>query len=63
MSANHGSSTAAWVAVALCLLGFTIGALGMVLGPNWTLFWIGAALLPISAIVGKVMSAGSSASH
>lgn len=63
MSANHGSSTAAWVAVALCLLGFTIGALGMVLGPNWTLFWIGAALLPISAIVGKVMSAGSSTSH
>jgi hypothetical protein len=48
------------VAVTICLLGFAIGAIGMVLGPNWTLFWIGVALLPISAIVGKVMSAASS---
>jgi hypothetical protein len=60
MSANHGSTPAAWTAVCLCLLGFTIGAIGMVLGPNWVLFWIGIALLPISAIVGKVMSTATS---
>jgi hypothetical protein len=60
MSATHGSTPAAWVAVTICLLGFAIGAIGMVLGPNWTLFWIGVALLPVSAIVGKVMSAASS---
>jgi len=57
MSANHGSSPAAWTAVTICLIGFTVGAIGMVLGPNWVLFWIGIAMLPISAIVGKVMSA------
>lgn len=59
MSESHGSSPAAWTAVTLCLLGFTIGGIGMVLGPNWVLFWIGIALLPVSAIVGKVMSAAS----
>lgn len=57
---THGSSPAAWAAVSICLIGVTIGALGMVLGPNWTLFWIGMALLPVAAIVGKVMSASSS---
>ena len=60
---SHGNTPAAWTAVVICLLGFTIGAIGMVLGPNWTMFWIGVALLPISAIVGKVMSSSSPASH
>ncbi len=57
MSANHGSSSAAWTAVTICLIGFAVGGIGMVLGPNWVLFWIGIALLPISGIVAKVMSA------
>jgi hypothetical protein len=60
MSETHGSSPAAWTAVSIALIGMAIGALGMILGPNWTLFWIGMALLPVAAIVGKVMSASSS---
>jgi len=56
MSASHGSSPAAWAAVTLCLIGFTVGGIGMVLGPNWVVFWIGIALQPIAGIVGKVTS-------
>lgn len=61
MSASHGSTPAAWTAVTICLVGFTVGGIGMVLGPNWVLVWIGLALLPISGIVGKVMSAATAA--
>lgn len=57
MAGAHGSSPAAWTAVAVFLVGFTISGVGMVLGPNWVLFWIGMVFLPISGIVGKVMSA------
>ena len=57
MAGSHGSSPAAWTAVAVFLVGFTISCIGMVLGPNWVLFCIGAVFIPISGIVGKVMSA------
>lgn len=63
MAASHGNTPAAWTAVSLSLIGFAIGAIGMVLGPNWTLFWIGVALQPIAAIVGKVMASSTPASH
>lgn len=53
----HGSTPAAWTAVVICLVGFTIGAVGLMLDPNWVLFWIGAVLIVGSAPVGKVMSA------
>lgn len=52
--ANHGSSPAAWTAVTICLLGFCVGAVGLVID-NWVTFWVGAALILVSGIVGKVM--------
>ncbi len=54
MTAHHGNTPAAWTAVAIILVGFIVGGIAMVI-PNWTLFWISAALLPIGAIVGKIM--------
>lgn len=56
MSAHHGNTPAAWTAVTLVLLGFCLGGLALVIGPNWPLFWIGCALGPIGGIVGLVMS-------
>lgn len=54
MSANHGSSPAAWTGVAIVLLGFVIGGLGLVI-ENMLVFWIGVACAPIGAIAGYTM--------
>jgi hypothetical protein len=51
----HGNSPAAWTAVAIVLIAFTIGAIAMVLGPNWLLFWISVAIAVLGALTGKVM--------
>lgn len=52
---DHGSTPAAWTLVVIICLGFTVGTLGMIIG-NWPLFWVGVALVPVGAIVGKVMA-------
>ena len=52
---HHGSTPAAWTAVTVALIAFLVGAAGLVL-MNWPMFWVGMALLPISLVVGKVMS-------
>lgn len=53
----HGSSPAAWTAVVICLIGFTVGGVALLMGPNWVLFWIGVGLTLGSAVVAKIMSA------
>jgi hypothetical protein len=53
---HHGSTPAAWTTVTIVLLAFCVGAAGLVAG-NWMIFWVGVALAPIGAIVGKVMQA------
>ncbi len=57
MAAHHGSSPAAWAVVVITLVGFVVGGIGMVLGPDWTVFWIGVALVPVALVVGKVLAA------
>ena len=52
--AHHGNTPAAWTAVLVILVGFVVGGIGLVLG-SWLTFWVGVALVPIGAIVGKVM--------
>lgn len=56
MAANHGSTPAAWTAVTVCLVGFLVGGIGLVV-ESWSTFWVGVALLVASGIVGKVMQA------
>lgn len=55
---SHGSSPASWTAVVVCLAGFTIGGIGLVVpGPNWTLFTIGCVLAVGALLVGVIMAA------
>ena len=57
MSADsHGNTPAAWTAVAVALVGFVVGGVGLMTDP-WTqpLFWAGVALQPIAIIVWQVM--------
>lgn len=54
MSASHGSSPAAWTGVAIVLLGFVVGGIGLVI-EEMLVFWIGVVLAPLGGIVGLVM--------
>jgi hypothetical protein len=57
MAVGHGANPAAWTTVAIVIVAFLVGAIGLVWGPNWVVFWIGVALIPVGALVGKVMVA------
>lgn len=62
----HGSTPAAWTAVVISLIGFTIAGVGVVIAMNWVLFIVGFVLVFASPLVGKVMSAaglGAKTSH
>jgi hypothetical protein len=52
---HHGRTIAAWTGSILAMLAFILGGIAMVLGPNWVLFWIAAAILIIAVIVTKVL--------
>lgn len=54
---SHGNSPAAWTAVLVCLVGFTVGAIGLIPDPNWVVFTIGVVLTLVAAPIGKIMSA------
>ena len=57
MSDNHGNTPAAWSAVAVALLGFVVGGVGLMLDPvNYTIFWVGAAPCAASLVVYVVMA-------
>ena len=53
---DHGSTPAAWTAVVIITIAFTVGTLAIVLG-NWPMFWVGVGLVVLGAVVGKVMQA------
>lgn len=52
---NHGRTTAMWTGTMIVTLGFLVGTVALTIAQPW-LFWIGVALLPIGAIVGKAMA-------
>jgi len=52
---GHGHSPAAWTAVIIMLLAFTIGTVAFFFEMAW-LVWASAGLLVVGAIVGYVMS-------
>ncbi|MFC0625182.1 HGxxPAAW family protein [Kribbella deserti] len=52
---HHGNTPAAWTAVVILLIAFTLGAIAIVLGPNWVLFWASVALAAVGALIGKVL--------
>lgn len=57
MSNNHGNTPAAWTAVAIAMVGFVIGAVGLLLDPvSYPVFWTGVAL-DVSALVVFVVMA------
>jgi hypothetical protein len=51
---DHGSTPAAWTAVAIITLAFIVGTLAVILG-NWPMFWVAVGMVVLGAVVGKVM--------
>ncbi|WP_341229112.1 HGxxPAAW family protein [Nocardioides salarius] len=57
MSNNHGNTPAAWTAVVVGLLGFTVGSVGLLFSPvSFMVFWIGVAITVAAGIVFLVMA-------
>jgi hypothetical protein len=53
--AHHGNTPAAWTGVTIMLIGWVVGAIGLMIG-DMLLFWIGVALQPVGLVAGAVMS-------
>jgi hypothetical protein len=57
MSDNHGNTPAAWFAVAVAMLGFVVGGVGLMFDPvSMVLFWVGVAIGVASLVVFVVMA-------
>jgi hypothetical protein len=46
----HGR-TVSWVAVSTITVGFIVGGLGLIFGPTWWLFWVGAGLVAVGGLI------------
>ena len=56
MSANHGNTPAAWTAVVVALVGFTVGGVGLMLDPvSMTVFWVGVGITVAAGVLFIVM--------
>lgn len=53
---HHGQTPAAWVGVIVSGIGFLIGTVAFLIGPNWPLFWVATVVVLAGAIAGGVMS-------
>jgi hypothetical protein len=51
---NHGHTTAAWTTTVLVIVGFLVGALGMVLAID-LVFWVGVAVTVLGVLLGKIL--------
>jgi hypothetical protein len=57
MSDSHGNTPAAWTAVVVGLLGFVVGAVGLMLDPiSMFIFWVGLAITLAALVVYAVMA-------
>jgi len=54
-SSDHAHNTGrftSWLAVAIMVVGFIVGGIGLILGPTWVLFWIGLIVIAAGGIYG-----------
>lgn len=51
---HHGRTAAAWAGSTVALIGFLVGAAGLVF-ESWPVFWAGGVLLVLSLIVTVVL--------
>lgn len=52
---HHGRTVAAWTGSIIAGVGFVLGAIAFLLGPNWVLAGVAAALLLTAVVTGGVL--------
>jgi len=52
--AHHGRP-ASWVAVSIIIVGSIVGGIALPIGPTWWLFWLGAGIVVLGALVGAAV--------
>lgn len=52
---HHGRSPAAWAGSVGVAIGFVLATIGAMLGPNWPLIIVGAAIIVVAALVTMVL--------
>ena len=52
--AHHGRP-GSWVATFVVIIGFIVGGIALPIGPNWVLYWIGAAIVVVGGIFGAAV--------
>jgi hypothetical protein len=52
--AHHGRP-ASWVCTSVVIVGFIIGGVALVPHPTWWLFWTGAGIVVIGAVIGAAV--------
>lgn len=62
MSAHHGNTPAAWTAVLIGLVGFVLGAVGL-MASAMVLFWIGVICQPVALIAAFILSRVTAEAH
>ena len=49
--AHHHGRPVSWVAVSIMMAAFLVGGFGLVLGPTWWLFWVGAGMCAVGGLL------------
>ena len=55
LNVHHGKTPAAWVGALTALVGFFVGGIGLILGPNWLVLWIGLGIVVVALIAARIM--------
>jgi hypothetical protein len=48
---SHHGRPVSWVAVGTMMAAFLVGGFGLILGPTWWLFWVGAAMCAVGGLL------------
>lgn len=54
-SNSHAGRPKSWLAVIVVIIGFCVSGFAMCVGPAWTMFWIGAAVIAVGGIFALVV--------
>ncbi len=52
---HHGRTPAAWTGSIVAAIGFLVAALAFFFGPDWTIFWVGTAIVGVGVVAGGAM--------
>ncbi|SDG14009.1 hypothetical protein SAMN05421505_10235 [Sinosporangium album] len=51
---SHGGTPKSWLAVIVILLGSTLSGVGLTVGPNWLLVWVGVGVCAVGGVLALV---------